>query len=356
MRIINRYLAQEILSSTLLVTLGLLAMFSFFDLIQELDSLGHGNYHLGNVLFFVLLSAPGHIYEVTPVAVLLGALYSLAQFSRYSELVVMRVSGVSRAHIGLALLRIGAIFAILTFLIGELVTPISERTAQKLRLQAKDDVVAQEFRSGLWVKDGTSFVNIEEVMPDASLRDIHIYEFDPDFHLRVVNNAKSGLYDNERWNLHDVTQTSLADKKIHTVHYDQAYWQSVIKPELLNVLLVVPEKMAAWNLYFYIKHLSDNHQKTTRQQIALCSKLVYPLACFVMVILALPFGFLQQRTGGVGAKIFIGIMIGISYQVFNRLFVHLGLLNDWPPILSATLPTLLFLAGGVGMMVWMEKR
>lgn len=356
MRIINRYLAQEILSSTLLVTLGLLAMFSFFDLIQELDSLGHGNYHLGMVLFFVLLSAPGHIYEVTPVAVLLGASYSLAQFARHSELVVMRVSGVSRANIGLALLRIGAIFAVLTFLIGELVTPITEKTAQKMRLQAKNDVVAQEFRSGLWVKDGASFVNIEEVLPDASLHDIHIYEFDPDFRLRVVNNAKSGFYEKERWNLRDVTQTSFAEKKIRTMHYDQAYWQSVIKPELLNVLLVVPEKMAAWNLYFYIEHLSENHQKTTRQQIALWSKLVYPTACLVMVILALPFGFLQQRTGGIGAKIFAGIMIGISYQVFNRLFVHLGLLNDWAPIVSATLPTLLFLMGGMAMLVWMEKR
>lgn len=356
MRLLNRYLAQEILGSTLLVTVGLLAMFSFFDLIQELDSLGHGNYHLGMVLFFVLLSAPGHIYEVTPVAVLLGSLYALAQFSRNSELVVMRSSGVSTAKIGLSLLKIGAIFALLTFLIGELVTPISEKTAQKMRLKAKEDVVAQEFRSGLWVKDGASFVNIEEVMPDASLRAIHIYEFGPDFRLRIINNAKTGFYENDRWNLHNVTQTTFTEKKIKTTHFDQAYWQSVIKPELLNVLLVVPEKMSAWNLYFYIKHLSDNHQKTTRQQIALWSKMVYPLACMVMVVLALPFGFLQQRSGGIGFKLFWGIMLGISYQVLNRLFVHIGLLNDWAPIVSATIPTLLYLATGVGMLARMERR
>lgn len=356
MRLLDRYLAQEILGSTLLVTVGLLAMFSFFDLIQELDSLGHGNYHLGMVLFFVLLSAPGHVYEVTPVAVLLGALYALAQFSRNSELVVMRSSGVSTAKIGLSLLKIGAIFAVLTFLVGELVTPLTEKTAQKMRLKAKEDVVAQEFRSGLWVKDGSSFVNIEEVMPDASLRDIHIYEFGPDFRLRIINNAKTGFYESDRWNLHNVTQTSFAEKKIRTTYFDQAYWQSVIKPELLNVLLVVPEKMSVWNLYFYIKHLSDNHQKTTRQQIALWSKLVYPVACMVMIVLALPFGFLQQRAGGVGAKIFAGIMLGISYQVLNRLFVHVGLLNDWAPVISATIPTLLYLSAGVAMLVWMERR
>lgn len=356
MRIINRYLAQEILGSTFIVALGLLAMFSFFDLIQELDSLGHGTYNLGMVLLFVLLSAPGHVYEVAPVSVLLGSLYALAQFSRHSELVVMRASGVSRANIGMALLRIGAIFVVLTFIVGELVTPISEKTAQKMRLQAKDDIVAQEFRSGLWIKDGASFVNIEEVLPDTSLRDIHIYEFDPDFRLRVVNNAKSGIYENDRWSLNNVTQTTFNDKKATSVHYDQAHWQSVIKPELLNILLVVPEKMAAWNLYSYIQHLTENHQKTSRQQIALWSKLIYPIACLVMVVLALPFGFLQQRAGGIGPKIFAGIMIGISYQVFNRLFIHIGLLNDWPPILSAATPTLLFLMAGVGMLIWMERH
>lgn len=356
MKILNRYLAQEILSSTLLITIGLLAMFSFFDLIQELDSLGHGNYHLGVVLFFVLLSAPGHVYEVTPVAVLLGSLYALAQLSRHSELVVMRSSGVSLPSIGMALLKVGAIFALITFLIGELVTPITEKTAQKVRLKAKEQVVAQEFRSGLWVKDGASFVNIEEVLPDATLRNIHIYEFDPQFRLRVVNNAKTGTYENDRWDLRNVTQTSFEDKKIRTTLYEQAYWQSVIKPELLSVLLVVPEKMAAWNLYFYIKHLSENHQKTTRQQIALWSKMVYPIACLVMIVLALPFGFLQQRAGGISTKIFIGIMMGISYQVLNRLFIHIGLLNDWAPVISATVPTLMFLATGVGMLLWMERR
>ena len=356
MKILNHYLAQEILSSTLLVTIALLAMFSFFDLIQELDNLGQGHYHLGVVLFFVLLSAPGHIYEVAPVAALLGTMYALAQFSRHSELVVIRASGVSMASIGLALLKVGAIFALITFLVGELVTPMTEKTAQKVRLQAKERVVAQEFRSGLWVKDGNSFVNVEEVLPDATLRNIHIYEFDPDFRLRVINNAKTGTYEKDRWDLRTVTQTSFEEKKIRTTSYDQAYWQSVIKPELLSVLLVVPEKMAAWNLYFYIKHLSNNHQKTTRQQIALWSKMVYPLACLVMVVLALPFGFLQQRSGGISGKIFVGIMMGISYQVLNRLFVHVGLLNDWAPIVSATTPTLLFLAGGVGMLIWMERR
>lgn len=356
MKILRRYLVQELVSSILLITIALLAMFSFFDLLQELDSIGKGRYGMGEALLFVLLSIPGHVYEVVPVAVLIGSLYALAQFSRYSELVVLRVSGISMFSLGRILLRVGVIFAIATFLVGETITPISEKTAQRMRIKATDSVVAQDFRSGLWVKDGNSFVNVEDVLPDADLLNVHIYEFDPEFRLRTVSNAKKASYQDGRWQLTDVTQTSFGEEKIRSQYFAQASWQSVIRPELLNVLLVVPEKMSAWNLYSYIRHLGENHQKTTRHEIALWSKMVYPVACVVMVVLALPFGFLQQRVGGVSGKIFVGIMLGLSYQVLNRLFIHLGLLNDWPPPVSATVPTLLYFAAGLGMLAWIERR
>jgi lipopolysaccharide export system permease protein len=356
MKLFSRYLFQEIVASILLMMLALLALFAFFDLIQELESLGKGAYGLGQILMFVLLSVPGHVYEVVPVAVLIGTMYALAQFGRNSELVVLRTSGISMAQMARPLLLVGGIFAAVTFIGGELVAPISEKSAQKMRIMATDSVVAQDFRSGMWVKDGNSFINIEDVLPDAGLLNVHIYEFDPDFRLRVISNARTAHYNGKHWELREVMQTSFADRSIRSQFFDKASWNSVIQPELLNVLLVVPEKMSAWNLYSYIQHLSENRQKTTRHQIALWSKMTYPIACIVMVVLALPFGFLQQRAGGISAKISIGIMLGISYQVLNRVFVHLGLLNDWPPPVSATIPTLLFLAGGVGMLLWNERR
>ncbi|GAB7563736.1 LPS export ABC transporter permease LptG [Methylobacillus methanolivorans] len=356
MKLLNRYLAQEIISSIMLIMLGLLAMFSFFDLIQELESLGQGSYGIGKVLLYVLLSAPGHVYEVVPVAVLVGTMYSLGQFSRYSELIILRVSGISIRKIAFSLLRVGLVFAVLTFLVGELIAPLSEKAAQRIRIQATDSVVAQDFRSGLWVKDGNSFVNVQTVMPDASLMNINIYEFDNEFRLRTISNAKDGSFDGKNWNLHQVTQTHFEEQKIRTNMFPEATWQSLIRPELLNVLLVVPEKMSAWNLYFYINHLTSNKQKTSRHQIALWSKMIYPLACLVMVILALPFGFVQQRSSSASTKIFAGIMLGIVYQVLNRVFVHLGLLNDWSPLFSAVMPTLLFMMAGIFMLYWVERR
>lgn len=356
MNLINRYLIQEIVASIMLIMLALIAMFSFFDLIQELESIGKGNYGLGNVLVFVLLSAPGHVYQVVPVAVLVGTMYALGRLSRNSELIILRVSGISIASLTWSLVRIGFVFAVLTFVVGEFVTPYTEKTAQRIRIKATDSVIAQDFRSGLWIKDGRSFVNVEEVLPDATLLNVHIYEFDQDFHLRTISDAKSGRFEDEGWNLSEVTQTLFSENKVKSIYFPEANWQSLIRPELLNVLLVLPEKMSARNLYSYITHLSENKQKTSRHEIALAAKVIYPLACMVMVVLALPFGFLQQRSGGASAKIFLGIMLGVFYQVMNRVFVHLGLLNDWSAVFSTVVPTLLFLLAGLTMLFMVERR
>ena len=356
MKIITRYLLKEITVSVLLIMLALIAMFSFFDLVQELEDLGRGNYGLGKVLLFVALSAPGHIYEIMPVAVLVGCMYSLGQFARHSELIILRVSGISLSGITVSLLKIGLVFTLLTFFIGELITPLSEKMAQRMRIKATDSVIVQDFMSGLWVKDGNSFVNVEEVLADSTLLNVHIYEFDHTFKLVTSSDAKSGKFAEDHWSLQDVTQIHFEKDTNHIKHLETATWRSLIRPELLNVLLVLPEKMSAWNLYSYIHHLSINKQKTTRYEMALWSKLIYPLACLVMIMLALPFGFIQQRATGASTKIFIGIMLGVLYQILNRTFVHLGLLNDWAPWFSAIMPTALFLMAALKMLHYVDRR
>jgi lipopolysaccharide export system permease protein len=356
MPIFHKYLYKEITVHVLLVMLALMAMFSFFDLIQELDSLGKGHYGLANILLFVLLSVPGHVYDVVPVAVLVGCMMSLSQLARHSELLVLRVSGLSVFKLGLILVQIGLLFTLLTFSVGELLTPISEKMAQRLRIQASHAVVAQEFRSGLWVKDDRQFINVEEVMADTTLVNVHIYEFDQQARLIRMRDAKSADYQQDHWRLKDVTETQFKLEQNSVTQLAEAKWHSMIRPALLNVLLVMPEKMSAWNLSAYIDHLNNNKQKTNRYQVALWAKMVYPLACLVMVILALPFALLPQRTSGVSAQALLGIMLGVAYQILNRVFAHLGLLNDWPPLLSALLPTLLFLLAGLVMLRLVAQR
>jgi len=357
MRTLKRYLSTEIAMAVLLVFAGLLMLFALLDLIHELEDLGKGGYRLIRVLAFVLLSVPGHIYELFPIAVLIGTLFALAQLVANSEYNVMRVSGVSLWRMAVTLLQIGLLFAGLTFICGEFVAPPAEAAAQQLRVRALTGVIAQEFRSGLWVKDDNSFINVAQVLPDSVLVGVKIYEFDAEHRLRTISLAQRGEYAGEhQWKLFGVQQTSFEEAKTSVNHIPEAQWHSVMDPGLLSVLLVSPDQMSARDLRSYAQHLRENNEQTKRYDIAFWNKVVYPFAVLTMIVLALPFAHFRQRVGNIGAKVFSGIMLGIGFHMLGRLFAYFGLLRDWPPFWSAAFPTLMFLGLALGMIWWEEKR
>jgi lipopolysaccharide export system permease protein len=131
---------------------------------------------------------------------------------------------------------------------------------------------------------------------------------------------------------------------------------SEITPKILSVSRSDPERMSANELAVYTRHLTENRQETERFKIAFWKKLIDPLSIFVLMALALPFGYLHSRSGGVSLKIFIGIMIGVSFLLINSLFSHIGLLSTWPPFLTAAAPSLLFLLLALFALRWVERH
>ena len=358
MSLLLRHLGREIYFSIALVFVSLLMLFAFMDLIHELSVMGQGQYHLGYVLLFVVLSIPGRIYGLFPVAVLVGTILALVQLSAHSELTVYRSSGASVSRMVGTLFKIAVPIVILSFVISEFIAPPSERMAQQLRLMARNaQATISEFSSGVWAKDERNFVNVKKVMPDSSLLNIDIYQFDETYHLRSITNAKRANFIEEgRWQLEEVLETRF-DKGGVTVHSQPSQeWQSVLHPGIFSVLLVLPDQMSALDLYRYTEHLKDNKQKSARYEIAMWNKLIYPLAAMVMMILALPFASYHRRAGGSGAMVFLGIVLGLVFHFFGRLFASLGALNDWQPFLSASAVTILFLLLGLLMLWWTERR
>src|SRR6188768_3729857 len=189
-----RYFLKEILTATLLVLAALLALFGFFDTIRELDDVGRGNYRLTLMLTYVLLSLPTHAYVMLPAAGLIGTLFALARMSETSEITVMRASGLSLTQLALHVAGAGLVVGIITVVVGELVSPHTEEAAKGLRLKATSAIVAREFRSGFWVKDDRSFVNIQDVTPETELLNIKIYEFDSSYRLTAIKRADKGTY------------------------------------------------------------------------------------------------------------------------------------------------------------------
>jgi lipopolysaccharide export system permease protein len=303
------------------------------------------------------LTLPGRLYELFPIGILIGTLYALVTLARHSEIAVLRSSGLSTREFLFSLGRIGFIFTVLTLVVGEFLVPPAEQAAQQMRLKAMGRVVAKEFRSGLWVKDETSFINVNEVFPDASLKDLRIFEFDKSFKLSAISEAKKGYFLSEgRWQLDDVVRTIFSGDSASVERMAHFQWKSALNPELLVVLMVDPSRMSLFNLTRYIRHLRSNQQKTERYEIALWKKLTYPFAPLVMMALALPFAYLQDRMGVTSIRIFSGVMLGIGFHMVNGLFSSLGIINSWPPFLSAITPSLLFLLTAISMLWWVERR
>ncbi len=354
---LNRYLAREVMAAVGFILLGFLGLFAFFDLLAEFRDLGRGDYQLRQVFAFVLLSTPTHAYELFPVAVLIGTLYVLAQLANNSEFTVMRAAGMSPGQAGWMLCKVGLVFAVATFSIGEWVAPAAEEAAQQVRLRALSSAIGQDLRSGLWFKDERSFINVREARESHRLSGVRIYEFDADYRLQSITSAATGEYhDPGAWRLREVVQTRFTADGPRTTRMPQTDWRTTVTPDLLNVLIVVPERMSAWSLYRYTQHLAGNRQKTERYEIALWKKMFYPIAALVMMALALPFAYMHTRSGMVGLKVFLGIMLGIFFHMLNGLFSHIGLLQNWPPFAAAALPGAAFFLAAMLMMWLVERR
>jgi lipopolysaccharide export system permease protein len=351
-----RYLAKEIATATLLLLLALLALFALFDLITELGDLGKGGYGLTLVVAHVTLSQPSHVAVIFPVAALLGTLFAISRLSAASELTVMRASGLSLTRLALLASIIGITFSGVIFAFNEVVAPAAEEAAKRMKLTATTKVQAQQFRSGFWVKDDLSFVNIQSVTAESELLGLRIFEFDKKFQLRAITVAASAKHDAQMWQLSQVEHVTFDERKqARVARLAKMEWRSAMTPDLLAVLRVKPEEMSISNLNAYIEHLRENKQNSTRYEVALWGKVFQPVTVIVMMLLAIPFAIQSNRAGGIGAKLVLGTMIGIGAYFLNRLAGNLTVLNDWPPFISAVLPIVIFLTAAVVMLAQKEN-
>ena len=389
MKILQRYFAVSILQAVTFVLVALLGLSAFMDLTGELPGVGKNGYMIQHAFLYVLLRVPGHVYEVMPVAALIGTIYTMAQFASSSEFTIMRASSMSTARAAWMLFRIGVVLVVITFAFGELITPRAAPMAERIKASARGATVSEEFRSGMWTKDvvrseglkgsvtGSRFFNVRTFRPDGQLLDVKLYEFDTGFRMRSLITARRATFTgNSTWQLEDVTETLFTNSRagapestgstgtfnqetslVTTRKLASMQLVSEITPKLLSVSGSDPDRMSANELALYTRHLSENKQETERFKIAFWKKLFDPLAIFVLMALALPFAYLHTRSGGVSLKIFIGIMIGVAFILINTLFSHIGLLSaTMPAIVTAIAPSILFLGLALGALWWVERH
>jgi lipopolysaccharide export system permease protein len=316
------------------------------DFVAELEELGKGQYQLGEVLSYLVLSMPKRIYELLPIAALLGSVLGLGNLASQSELVVMRAAGISIQGINKAVMIVAISLMLLALFVGEVIRPTAEQSARELQSMAQTGTEGARSSNGFWTRDGTHFNHIDRVLPDGRFVGVSIYEFDSENRLRVVTQAKEARYDGENWTLSEVIQSNLDKSGVSVKAVEYAQWRSQLNPGMLNVVVVPPEFLSVWSLVKYIDYLKTNHQSSSQYQMAFWMKVMMPISSAVMVFLAVPFVFGPLRSTPMGARILVGALVGIGFHLFNQSFQHIGLVFNVLPWLAAALPTLLF--AGVG--------
>lgn len=378
MRVLRRYFSGEIYRAVAFVLVAFLALFAFLDMMGEIRWVGQGGYRIEHAFVYVSLGLLNYAYQIMPIAALIGTIYVMAQFAARSEFTVMRASSLSMSRAIRLLIPVAVLFAVLTFLLGEFLAPRANDFRESFKRKIQGAAISAEFRSGLWAKDvirdsaskevlGTRFLNAGKVEADGVVRTVRVYEFDLDMQMMAIITADEARFlNNNQWRLLGVKEMRFTGEAgqskggsavvITQRKLDTSTLISEITPDIMAVLVTDPNKMSALDLMAFRRHLEENRQRTERYEIAMWTKLLYPLAVFVMMALALPFAYLQSRSGGLSLKIFIGIMIGVSFQLTNSLFSHIGLLNTWPPLMTAMTPSALFLLAAIGALKWVERH
>lgn len=367
MKTIRRLIYGEVLSAVTFVTLGFLSLFFFFDFVEEIQALGRhaaAGYRLIHALAFVTLMIPSHLYELLPIAVLIGTIFVMARLAQSSEYTILRTSGLGPWRALKTLLLLGLGFVLLTFAIGDYISPAADRTGQLLKARYQGRLTVGQ--TGAWLKEKQRYaqyaVNVNALESDGGMRGVRVYEFDNQGFLMSMTQSQTAVFGrDDSWTLQSVDRTEFPARgtdtaRIDRQHLDSLRWPNQISSEMVSAAVLKPERMSTIDLFQYIQHLQANAQTAQRYEIEFWKKVFYPLSCLVMVVLALPFAYLHFRSGGIATYVFGGVMAGISFFLLNNVFGYVGNMQNWQPWLTAALPGMIYSLLSLTAFGWLVLR
>lgn len=350
MKTIRRLIYVEIAYSVLFVSIGFLALFFFFDFVDELPNLGKGAepYRLTQALLFVALRMPNHLYELLPIAVLIGTIFVMARFAQSSEYTILRTSGLGPWRALRTLLILGGVFTLLTFAAGDYLAPLADRTGQLLKARMHGGITIGS--TGAWLKERQQYhsfnVNVGSLTSDGQMQSVRLFEADARGFLVSITQAPRARFEREgAWVLQNAERMEFqagTNARVERLKLAEMRWPTGLTAEMVSVALLKPDRMSTIALWQYTRHLADNGQSSLRYDIEFWRKVFYPLSCMVMVVLALPFAYLHFRSGGITSYVFGGVLIGISFFLLNNVFGYIGNLQKWEPWLAAGAPGLIY--------------
>nr|NLU59217.1 LPS export ABC transporter permease LptG [Pseudomonas sp. BIGb0427] len=330
------------------IILGLASLFAFIDEMGDITD----TYTLMDAGNFVLLTAPRRLYDMLPMAALIGCLIGLGSLASSSELTIMRAAGVSIGRIVWAVMKPMLVLMLAGILIGEYLAPVTENKAQADRSLAQGGGEAQSSKRGMWHRQGDEFVHINSVQPNGLLYGVTRYRFDNERHMQTSSFARRAQYKEDHWLLSDVTTTYFRGDHTEVIKTPEERWDVSVTPQLLNTVVVAPESLSITGLWDYIHYLSDQGLNNARYWLAFWTKVLQPMVTAALVLMAISFIFGPLRSVTLGQRVFTGVLVGFVFRIAQDLLGPSSQVFGFPPLLAVVLPAAICAVAGL----WMLRR
>ena len=341
---LDRYIAAAALRSFLLVATALTLLFSLLEFVEQLSSVGQGNYRLIDDLLYVLLTIPSRILQVAPVSMLIGSLLSLGALADTSELTALQSLGMSERRIIGSVLALACPIVIALFLMAQFVIPPAQQVAESQRASRLSPSASFRSTDTFWGQGNRQYLNVQRFEHGNIPRNINIYAFSADGHLTSAIRAKrADIQPDGTWRLIGVVRKRVHSSQFQTDYLTSLIWHSFLPPQNVQQLLMSPDTMAPVELYLYIRDLGRRHQQAARYEQELWNKISIPFSIMAMILIAAPFVFGAVRARGTGQRIVIGASFGIVFSLVQQIAGRLDLLLDLNPAVIALTPTLLLM-------------
>jgi lipopolysaccharide export system permease protein len=338
MSILTVYLMRNILTSTMIVMLVLLALAGLFEFIGQLDNT-QGDYGTPQALLFAALRLPQLSFEMLPIASLIGGLMGLGALATNSEIVVMRTAGISVRRLAGMVAVSGAVLMVITGLVGEFIGPPLDYFARTMRDDARFEQDDRDFGSAAWVKDGEVILHLERINTEFEFGSLYLFRFNEDNSLKSVARAdNSGIDDTDKWVLENLRETTFADDSVQVVESSVSVESFDLDAEMLGITLVKPISLSGRGLMSYIDYLEKNELDSRRYEMELWSRVSRTVAVVIMPVLALAFVFGSLRSAGAGGRLIIGVLIGLAYFLVSEMTANSGQVFDLEPAIVSWFP------------------
>lgn len=345
MTLLRTYLVGAVLRGVATVSLVLVVVTSVMELVGQLNDVGTGDYGVQQAIAFIGLRIPRTIFNTLPIAALIGALLSLGNLAVHRELLVMRASGVSSWQLLSAVGLAGFALAVLMVLLGESLAPSLGAYANEMRTRAMHEEMAVANGQATWLREGDRIVSLRRQAGDLGYGGgVLMFELGPAQSLKEIARADSADVDaGNRWVLSNYAETSFDESGIAVRTERVSSDSHGLNPDLLALSVVREDLLDTPSLVRYIEYLRENNLDAHRYLVAYWSRLASVASVVVMTVLALPFVFGGLRSAGAGARLLVGLIIGLTYYVAGEVLTSGGEVYGLHPLVVAWAPTALLL-------------